>query len=64
LARKREDWTAVNKVHVSVTEHCGKDATVSCRTLYDDTVGGHATKTAPLKTAGCHISYGDDGEEE
>ena len=58
------DWTALNKVHVNVTEHSGKEAPVSCRTWYDGTVGGHGTKTGPLKSAGCHISHGDAGDEE
>lgn len=59
-----QDWTALNKVHVSVTELSGRNAAVQCRTLYDGTVGGHAKKIGPLKTVGCHISYGDVGDEE
>lgn len=59
-----QDWAAIGKVHVTVNEHSGLNATVSCATLYDNTVGGNGKRTGPFKSAGCHIACGDVGDEE
>ncbi len=58
-----QDWAAIDKIELDVTESAGKNARVDCLILYDDTVGGHGHKTGPHKTTRCRISYGDVGDD-
>ena len=58
-----QDWTAIGRIKLEVTERSNKDARVDCTILYDDYVGGAGHKTGPGKTTRCHISYGDVGDD-
>lgn len=58
-----QDWAAMDKVELKVTERSNKNVRVDCTILYDDTVGGHGHKTGPGKTTRCIIAYGDVGDD-
>lgn len=58
------DLTALGRVHLAVIEKSGANATITCTTRYDNRIGGQRKKTGAHQTAGCHISYGDAGDEE
>ena len=58
-----QDWAAIAKVELEVTERSSKNVRVDCTILYDQTVGGTGHKTGPLKTTRCRISYGDVGDD-
>ena len=54
-----QDWAAINKIHMRVTEMSGKNATVTCAVGYDDHGGIPGHRRGPHKATTCYLSYGD-----
>jgi len=54
-----QDWEAIDKISVKVTEVSGNDATVTCAVGYDDHGGIPGHRRGPHKATTCYLSYGD-----